>query len=65
MILTVENIITQRKTCPLATLFATNPTWSAVVMNLNLHGEKATTNHLSYGMTLSEGYLHYMTLAQR
>ena len=35
------------KTCPTATLFTTNPTWTGLGLNLVLHGQRPTTNLLS------------------
>jgi hypothetical protein len=40
------------KTFPTPTLSTTNPTWSALGMNLGFHDEKPATNSLSYGMAL-------------
>jgi hypothetical protein len=52
MILTGENIRTQRKTCPSATLSTTNNTWIDPGANLGLRGERPATNDLSHGMAL-------------
>jgi hypothetical protein len=54
MILTGENQIIQRQSCPSATLHTTNPTWTDLGANPGLHGEKPAANHLSYGMDLSK-----------
>jgi hypothetical protein len=50
MILIEKNRRTRRKTCPSATLSASNPTWTALGANTGLRGENSITNHLSYGM---------------
>jgi hypothetical protein len=50
MIVTGEHQRTQRKTCPTATLTTANPTWTALGVNLGLHGEKPVSSHLYYGM---------------
>jgi hypothetical protein len=49
MILTGENRRTQRKTCPIATLSTTNPTWIDPGANPGLRGERPATNDLSHG----------------
>jgi hypothetical protein len=38
------------KTCPIATLSTTNPTWTDLGMNPGIQNEKLMTNCLSYGM---------------
>jgi hypothetical protein len=48
MILTGENGMTRRKTCPSATLSTTNPTLTTLEANTGLRGEKPVTNRLSY-----------------
>jgi hypothetical protein len=48
MILTGENRIRRRKTCPSATLYTTNPTRIVPVANPSLRGETPETNHLSH-----------------
>jgi hypothetical protein len=59
MILTGKNRKTLRETCPSdilpqifssAILSTTNSTWSDMVTNPGLCGERLETNHLSYGM---------------
>jgi hypothetical protein len=52
MLLTGENRRTPGKACPSATLFTTNPTWTALGANPGLRGEKPSTNRLNYGTTL-------------
>jgi hypothetical protein len=49
MILTGENRRTRRKTCPSATLSATNPTWIDPGVNPGLRGERPATNDLNHG----------------
>jgi hypothetical protein len=49
MILTGENRITRRKTCPSATLSTTNPTFIEPGANPGLRGERPATNDLSHG----------------
>jgi hypothetical protein len=49
MKLTGENRSTRRKTCPSATLFTTNPTWTEPGSNPGLRGERPATNLLSHG----------------
>jgi hypothetical protein len=49
MILTGENLRTQRSTCPSATLSTTNPTWTDPGENLGLRGERLANNRLSHG----------------
>jgi hypothetical protein len=53
MILTGENGCTWRKTCPSATLSARNPTWTGLRLNLGLQGERAVTDHLNHGTSIS------------
>jgi hypothetical protein len=48
-ILTGQNRITRRKTCPSAILFTTNPAWIDPGANLDLRGERPATNYLSHG----------------
>ena len=50
MKLTVENRSTRRKTCSIATLSTTNPTWTGLRSNPGLRGERSATNRLSHGM---------------
>lgn len=47
MALTGENQITQRNTCPNASLPTTNFTWTVPEHNPVLHGQKPATNLLS------------------
>ena len=49
MILTGEKISTPRKTCPCATLFATNLTWTDLESNAGLRGERPVTTIWSHG----------------
>jgi hypothetical protein len=49
IILTVEIRRTQRKACPNAILFSTNPTWTDLGSNPGLRGERPATNRLSHG----------------
>ena len=44
-----ENRSTRGKTCPSATLSATNPTWIEPGSNPGLCGERTATNYLSHG----------------
>jgi hypothetical protein len=48
-----ENRSTRRKTCHIATLSTTNPTWTDPESNLVLRGERPATNRLSHGTALS------------
>jgi hypothetical protein len=61
MILTGKNRRTRRKTCPSATLSATNPTWIDPGANPGLRGERPATNDLSHG-TVHSSYLLQMSL---
>jgi hypothetical protein len=49
MILTGENRITRRKTCPSATLSTVNPTWIDPGANPGIRGDRPATTHLSHG----------------
>jgi len=49
MILTRVNRITQRRTCPSATLSTTNPSWPGLGLNSDFHGERPATDRLSHG----------------
>ena len=49
MKLTGENRNTRGKTCPIATLPTTNPTWTDPGLNPDLRGEMPVTNRLSHG----------------
>jgi hypothetical protein len=53
MKLTWENRSTRGKTCPSATLSATNPTWTDPGSNPGLRGERPATNRLSQYPELS------------
>jgi hypothetical protein len=44
-----ENRSTRGKTCPIATLSITNPTWTDPGSNPGLRGERPATNRLSHG----------------
>jgi hypothetical protein len=48
MKVTGENRSTRRKTCPSATLSATNPTWTDPGSNPSFRGGRLTTNRLSH-----------------
>jgi hypothetical protein len=52
MKLTGENWSARRKTCPSATLYATNPTYTDPVLNPALRGERPATNSLTHGTAL-------------
>jgi hypothetical protein len=52
-ILTGENRRTRRKTCSVAILSTTNPTWIDPGANPGLRGERPATNDLSHGTALS------------
>ena len=41
------------KTCPSVTLSTINHTWTALVLNPALCGEKRVTDHLSYSMAVT------------
>jgi hypothetical protein len=49
MKLTGENQSTRGNTCPSATLFTTNPTWTDPVSNPGLRGDRPSTNRPSHG----------------
>jgi hypothetical protein len=49
IILTGENQVTWRKTCPSATLSTTNPTWTEPGSNPGLCDERLVTNSLRHG----------------
>jgi hypothetical protein len=46
----LETQSTQRKTCPSATFFTTNPTWTGMGLNPGFLGEKPVTKYLSHGV---------------
>jgi hypothetical protein len=48
MILTGER---KRKTCPSATLNATNPTWTGLASKPGIRGKRPSTNHWSHGIS--------------
>jgi hypothetical protein len=52
-----DNISAQRKTCPIATLFSTNPTWTGVGSNAGLRGEEPGTDRVSHN-TAEAGSSH-------
>jgi hypothetical protein len=54
MILTGENRSTGRKTCAIATLSTTNPTWTDMGSNPGLRGERLPTDRLSHDMAEAE-----------
>jgi hypothetical protein len=49
MKLTGENRSTGRKTCPIATMFTANPTWTDPGSNPGLRCQRPSTNRLSHG----------------
>jgi hypothetical protein len=49
MKLTGENQSTRGKICPSATWSTTNSTWTGLVSDLGLRGERPATNRLSHG----------------
>jgi hypothetical protein len=51
-----------RKTCPSATNFTRNPTWTDPGKNQGLRGERPATNHLSHGTAVFVTYIEYSTL---
>jgi hypothetical protein len=53
MKLTGENRSTQKKTCPIATLSTTNPTWTDPGSNPGLRGGRPAANRLSHGTALN------------
>jgi hypothetical protein len=55
-ILTGEDRISRRKTCPSATLSATNPTWIDPSANPGLRGERPETKGLSHGTALISNF---------
>jgi hypothetical protein len=52
MKLTGENQSTRGKTCPSATLFTTNPTWTDPGSNPGLRGGRPAANRLIHGTAL-------------
>jgi hypothetical protein len=48
----LEVQITQRRTCPIDTVFTINLTESVLRLNLQLHDEKLEANHLNYGIAI-------------
>jgi methionyl-tRNA formyltransferase len=53
MKMTVENRSTRGKTCPIATLSTTNPTWTHPGLNPGLRGGRPATNCLSHGTAMN------------
>ena len=53
MIVTKENQCTQKKTCPIATLFTTNLTWVGPELHLGLCNKRPVNNCLSPNMGVS------------
>jgi len=45
--LTGQNQTTDKKTCPIAAVFKTNPTWTGVGSNLGCHSGSPCSSHLS------------------
>jgi hypothetical protein len=58
MKLTGENRSTRGKTCPSATLFTTNLTWTDPGSDPDLRGGRPATNRLSHG-TVPQSCLHH------
>jgi hypothetical protein len=54
MILTGENQITPKETCPNATLSTTNPTWIDPGANPDFPGERPATHGLNHGIAYEE-----------
>jgi hypothetical protein len=50
VILTGETRNTPRKTCPSATVFTTNSTWTGRGLNPGFRGERPATNRVSFGI---------------
>ena len=50
------------KTCPTATLFTTNPTWTGMGLHLGLHSERPASNRLSRDTTSSIQGMAIMTM---
>jgi hypothetical protein len=65
MILTGENRKTRRKTCPIANLSTTNPTWIDPGANAGLYGERPATNRLSHGTAQRRNVLNLLTENER
>jgi hypothetical protein len=60
MVLTGENQNTLRgKTCLVATLYTTNPTWIGLSLNLNLCGNRSTTYCLSHCIACTTFKFYY------
>jgi hypothetical protein len=49
MLLMQENENTLRRVCPHATFTTTNPTWTGLGLNPDIHSGRLVTNHLSHG----------------
>jgi hypothetical protein len=56
IIFTGENRRTLRKTCPIATLSTTNPTWTDLGAKTGLRGERQATDRLSHGTAWIQAY---------
>jgi hypothetical protein len=56
MKLTGENRSTRGKTCPIAILSTTNPTWTDPGSNSGLRGERPATNRRSHGTAVFNSY---------
>ena len=59
MILTGENWRTRSETCPNAALISTNPTWTSLGSNRDLHAEWFATNRLSHSTALKKLNMHF------
>lgn len=49
-ILTQENLSTSRQTCPSATLFPTNQTWTGLELTPGFCSDRPATNQLRHGI---------------
>jgi len=52
----------EKKTCPVATLYTTNPTWIGLGLNLNLCGNRSTTYCLSHCIACTTFKFYYFCL---
>jgi hypothetical protein len=62
IMLTWENWRTWKKTCPGATLSATNSTWTSLSFSLGLHSEKPAANCPSYSMAQKAFFVYVFTV---
>lgn len=63
MVLRGENWSAQRKTCPRATLFAINPIWVDLRLNLGLHNHRPVTDLLRQHSQAKSGWIVIWTSA--